>query len=117
MKSSRENEFWKSISQRLENYQEEPVDDWDKIAGALPPKNKGLSNLSQSSDVIVAVILAFLMGFQVAQWQRIDVRTVSQNTSAGLSGEISHEKLSSPEKIPDASGTASVSDAVSQSHN
>jgi hypothetical protein len=45
------------------------------------------------------------------------VRTVPQNMSAALSGEISHEKLSSPEKIPAASGTASVSDAVSQSHN
>jgi hypothetical protein len=113
MKSSRENEFWKSISQRLENYQEEPVDDWDKISGALPPETKGLSDLSRSSDVIVAVILAFLMGFQVAQWQMNDGKIVPQNMSAGLTGEISREKLSSPEKIP----AASVSDAVSQSHN
>lgn len=117
MKSSRENEFWKSISQRLENYQEEPVDDWDKIAGALPPETKGLFNLSQSSDVIVSVILAFLLGFHVAQWQLIDGRTMAQSMHAGLSGEISIEKLSSPEKTPVVSGTAPVSDAISQSHN
>jgi hypothetical protein len=72
MKSLPENEFWNAIRNRLGNYQEEPADDWDKIAGAIPTRNAGLTNLSRSSDTVAYVVLAFLLGFQVAHVGKSD---------------------------------------------
>jgi hypothetical protein len=69
MKSLPENEFWKAIGKRLENYQEDPADDWDKIAGAVASRNTGVTNLNRSSDIVTSVVLAFVLGFQMAYLQ------------------------------------------------
>ncbi|HEY0656364.1 MAG TPA: hypothetical protein VGD65_24695, partial [Chryseosolibacter sp.] len=69
MKSLPEQKFWKAISSRLADYSEvPPADDWDKIAGAIPSRPSGAIGLNRSSDVLVLILLAFLLGFQTARF-------------------------------------------------
>lgn len=44
MKSLPEKDFWNAVRNRLENYKEEPQDDWLKIAGAIPASAAGKEN-------------------------------------------------------------------------
>jgi hypothetical protein len=90
MKSLPENEFWKAIGKRLENYQEDPADDWDKIAGAMASANTGAKNLSRSSDIVASVVLAFILGFQVAQLQ---YNTLGQNQAEARSAQLTEKIL------------------------
>jgi hypothetical protein len=89
MKSLPENEFWKAIGKRLENYQEDPADDWDKIAGAVASGNTGVTNLNRSSDIVASVVLAFILGFQVAYLQGAAFKTQHPDSlHAGLTEKL-----------------------------
>src|SRR5687767_6590615 len=67
MKSLPEHEFWKAVSGRLDQYSEDPAeDDWDKIRAALPPPPSNARFINRTSDVLTLTLLAFLLGFQIA---------------------------------------------------
>src|SRR5687768_15061390 len=63
MKNLPEVEFWKQIRSRLENYEEEPDDDWNKIAAAIPTASGTVVAFNRMSDTAVLIVLAFLLGF------------------------------------------------------
>lgn len=63
MKSLPEKDFWKEIKNRLEQYKEEPQDDWLKIASVIPPPetpDKRFS-LSMAGDVLSVASMTLLL--------------------------------------------------------
>ncbi len=111
MKNLPENHFWKQIKNRLANYEEEPVDDWDKIAAVIPSNSNTIVSMNRSADMIILVLLAFLLGFKAAQTQYVkpilasgikttkakdeglnDLLTIAENK---IDGEVGKGKASS----------------------
>jgi hypothetical protein len=82
MKNLPERDFWNAIRNRLLQYKEEPGDDWDKIAGAIPSSNRDHRGFSKASDLTTLALLAFLSGFVVG-----DLRT-DKTMADKLAGKI-----------------------------
>jgi hypothetical protein len=59
MKNLPEIKFWKEIKSRLQNFSEDPADDWDKIAARIPAKNSAWTD--NSGHALTTLSLLFLL--------------------------------------------------------
>jgi hypothetical protein len=93
MKNLPEIDFWKQISSRLTNYEEEPDDDWGKIAAAIPKASGSAVNLNRMSDTVVLILLAFLFGFHSGKTtdHRTDVLSNAVKIDENIASKASEE--------------------------
>jgi hypothetical protein len=59
MKNLPEIKFWKEIKSRLQNFSEDPADDWDKIAARIPAKNSAWTD--NTGHALTTLSLLFLL--------------------------------------------------------
>ncbi len=63
MKNLPEEQFWSKVGERLANYEEEPGDDWDRIAAFIPRSPSWAERWNKTSDTSILILLAFVIGF------------------------------------------------------
>jgi hypothetical protein len=102
MKSLPEKEFWKAVSSRLDQYSEEPSpDDWDKVRFALNAKPSRSIAVNRSSDVLALILLAFLLGFQVARFSdQSRMASIASIRRENSTSEDSRAALNDQDKTP-----------------
>src|SRR5688572_18109265 len=92
MKNLLEKDFWNTVRERLQNYTEEPRDDWDKIAGALPIKDSaGSTGFSIASDYLgIVVVLMLLLAFGA---DKINGKTLSSRLAVAESKVLIEKQI------------------------
>lgn len=121
-----EKDFWNEVSNRLNNYSENPDDDgWDRIAGALP-KSKSTSAGKRWSGIVLIFLLGTSTGYLLHQYAPLnegartsfgyalseDDESVTDKMPA--SGAASPERMTSNQAIPVESSQAAVDKEVSK---
>jgi hypothetical protein len=105
MRSLPENRFWNNVKSRLENYSEEPDDNWDLIAGKIQTGNPGWSLASGDVLTVIALLsLLFLINIQNAPRHLAPSKASDQQIIRPLTPDIHQDERANisvnPQGVP-----------------
>lgn len=111
MKSLPEKDFWNAIRNRLENYKEEPQDDWLKIAGAIPASRAGQKNkpVNLAADLLSVASIAMLVWTLYAVTPAARIETLASVSTPSVTEKMNNRQTDGlkegKERIPHMNGS------------